>query len=399
MMGVKLYLDFLNKRELIKTEEKLPGFLKKDLDNAKLSKIQKYTAENLNLGIYNYLTSHIIWLIFILSPVFLWWADRVVNLQRGDIISAIIFFGVTGLVFSLIELPFSYHQTFTIESKFGFNTQTLITWLIDLIKTLIVQGIIWGALLCFTIWTINRFELWWLYVWLFLFVFLLGLIRLYPVLIAPLFNKFEPIKDKELVEKISHLMGKEGLKIKGVFEMDASRRTKHTNAYFTGLGKSKRIVLFDSLLKSMTHDEIIGILAHEIGHWKKKHVLKNMLLSQILALIWLYLSSIFIKSFLVYDMFSIPYYHKLYIGLFIISILWEPISFFISPLFLTYSRRYEYEADDYAYNLTQNKPVLKSIFVKLAKDNLANLNPHPWYVKFYYSHPPIVDRINNILEK
>jgi STE24 endopeptidase len=218
------------------------------------------------------------------------------------------------------------------------------------------------------------------------------MIWLYPVLIAPLFNKFEPVRDGALKEDIISLMAKVGLKAKGVFQVDAGKRSKHTNAYFTGLGKTKRIVLFDTLLNSHSADEILSVLAHEAGHWKKKHIMKQLVFTEIASLAVFYIIYLLLGWPLLYETFgfneNLPY-----VGLLLIAALLGPIAFFLAPLGAILMRKFEREADDYCLNLLGTvKPMINAL-KRLAKDNLANLHPHPFYAWFYYSHPPLAERI------
>jgi len=222
--------------------------------------------------------------------------------------------------------------------------------------------------------------------------FELLMIWLYPVLLAPLFNKFEPVADQGLVQRIGNLMQKAGLRAKGVFQMDASKRSKHTNAYFTGLGKSKRIVLFDTLLQSHGADEIEAVLAHEVGHWKKKHILKQLVFMEVLALIGFFILAKLLEWPLMYQTFGFSK-PVLYAGLLLTGALFSPLGYFAQPLGSAFSRKFEREADDYALALIPSGEPLIQAFKRLAADNLANLTPHPVYAWFYYSHPPLVERI------
>jgi STE24 endopeptidase len=236
---------------------------------------------------------------------------------------------------------------------------------------------------------------WWFWAWMGVGAFELAMLWLYPVLIAPLFNKFEPIENQALVESIGVLMEKVGLHVKGVFKMDASKRSKHTNAYFTGIGRNKRIVLFDTLLASHTEEEVLAILAHEVGHWVKKHVLKQIVVLEIISLALFYLVSRILDWPLLYQTFGFaePVF---YVGLFLISALFAPIGFFAHPLESAFMRRFEREADDFALELTRNAEPMQRALKRLATDNLANLTPHPLYAWFYYSHPPLVERIERL---
>jgi STE24 endopeptidase len=224
------------------------------------------------------------------------------------------------------------------------------------------------------------------------------MIWLYPVLIAPLFNKFEPVRDEALKEDIISLMAKVGLKAKGVFQVDAGKRSKHTNAYFTGLGKTKRIVLFDTLLNSHSADEILSVLAHEAGHWKKKHIMKQLVFTEAISLAAFYLVYRLIDWPLLYQTFGFS--ERLpYAGLLLVAALLGPVTFFLTPVGAAVMRIFEREADDYCLNLIGTVKPMVSALKRLAKDNLANLHPHPLYAWFYYSHPPLAERIARLQQE
>jgi len=236
---------------------------------------------------------------------------------------------------------------------------------------------------------------WWFFAWIILSVFELIIMWLYPVLIAPIFNKFEPISNDELKDKIVNLMSKAGLGVKGIFQMDAGIRSKHTNAYFTGLGKTKRIVLFDTLLKSHPNDEILSILAHETGHWIKKHIIKQLILMETLSLVGLFIIAKLLDWNLIYQTFGfegkIPY-----VGLFLVPVLLAPIGYFLSPAGSAISRKYEKEADTVAVSLTGDAGPMISALIRLSAENLSNLVPHKIYSWFNYSHPAPVERIERL---
>jgi STE24 endopeptidase len=235
-------------------------------------------------------------------------------------------------------------------------------------------------------------EYWWFWVWSFLFLFSIFIMYISPYVIEPLFNKFTPIEDEALKERIVGLTEKGGIHTSRILRIDASKRSKHTNAYFTGIGKTKRIVLYDTLLESMSQDEILSVLAHEIGHWKKKHLLKTLAAVEVFSLISLYVSYRLIQSDFLLGLFNISadtIFAKFVILGFIAGIL----SIVLQPIVNFFSRRYERQADRISYELTKDVESMVSALVKLSKENLSNLYPHPLYVALYYSHPPILDRI------
>jgi STE24 endopeptidase len=218
---------------------------------------------------------------------------------------------------------------------------------------------------------------------------------LYPTVIAPIFNKFTPIEDSKLAEEITALSKSEGLAVKGIFQMDAARRSRHTNAYFTGLGKVKRIVLYDTLIAAHKGDEILAILAHEIGHLKRNHIKKQLFITGISSFILLYLASKMILWEGMYRGFGFSVMPA-YAGIFLVAVLWEPIGFFLSPLGMALSRRFEREADHYSFKILKTSEPLVKALKKMARDNLSNLRPHPFYVWVNYSHPPLLERIKSL---
>jgi STE24 endopeptidase len=234
--------------------------------------------------------------------------------------------------------------------------------------------------------------LWWLWAWFIFFLFQALFLIIYPTVIAPWFNEFLPLEDKALEERVRDIMEQGGLSVQGVFKMDAGKRSRHTNAYFTGLGKTKRIVLFDTLLDSHTGEEIVAILAHEVGHWKKKHVLINILFVSAVSFFLFYLASRLLGWPSLYRAFGFD--HPVpYVGLLLVGLLWTAVGQYLGPIASAVSRRFEREADSYAVGLLQQTADLVSALKRLASDNLSNLYPHPLYAWFYYSHPPLSERI------
>ncbi|MBS1125715.1 MAG: Ste24 endopeptidase [Nitrospirae bacterium] len=236
---------------------------------------------------------------------------------------------------------------------------------------------------------------WWLWVWLFFLAFGIFMMYISPYVIEPLFFKFEPVKVEGLEARVRALMEKAGLKVSRVFQVDASRRSRHSNAYFTGIGKVKRIVLFDTLLQQMTQDEVLAVLAHEVGHWKKKHVLKRIVMTEIMALIGIVAGFRLLQGSWLSDLLRLgnaSFFAKVVILGFLASI----VTFPLTPLFSYLSRRDERESDQFARELTGDPGAMASALVKLSKENLSNLHPHPLYAAFYYSHPPVVERIREL---
>jgi STE24 endopeptidase len=362
------------------------------IDEATLAKMVDYTYDNSRLETKENLVEDFLELVilFLLLPVLV---GKLFGLQWHLIWQALIFFGVLSLIGGVVGIPFDIYHTFVLEKKYGFSTITWRLWLTDLIKSVIISVVLMGFLLsAFMAFIIYLPKSWWFWAWVFFTMFEILLMWLYPVLIAPLFNKYEPIKDEELKEKITLLLAKVGLKAKGIFQVDEGKRSKHTNAYFTGIGKTKRIVLYDTLLDSHSHEEILAVLAHEIGHWKKKHILKQLIFMIVLSLVGLYFVYLVVNWPPLYGAFGLKY-TPVYAGLLLVSIYLSCIGFFFSPIGAIISRRYEREADKMAHELVGTSEPMINALKRLAKDNLSNLHPHPLYVWFYYSHPPLIARI------
>lgn len=370
----------------------IPPVFQGMVDEATLAKMVDYTYDNSRLASKENLTDDILELaiLFLLMPVLV---EKITGLQLHIIWQALIFFGTLALIGGVIGIPFDVYHTFILEKKYGFSTITWKLWLTDLIKSVIISVILMGFLLAaFMAFIVYLSKSWWFWAWVFFTAFEILLLWLYPVVIAPLFNKYEPIKDEELKEKITLLLAKVGLKAKGIFQVDEGKRSKHTNAYFTGIGKTKRIVLFDTLLASHTHEEILAVLAHEIGHWKKKHILKTLVFMIVASFVGFFFIYHIVNWLPLYRAFGLKQ-SPVYAGLLLISVYLSCIGFFFSPLGAFISRRHEREADKMAHELTGTSEPLISALKRLAKDNLSNLHPHPLYVWFYYSHPPLIKRI------
>ena len=303
---------------------------------------------------------------------------------------------------ALIELPVSLYQTFVIEERFGFNKMTLRLWLGDLLKSTLVSFVIGVPLAALVLWLMQATgSLWWLWTWALWMGFSLLMLVIYPTVIAPLFNKFQPLQDESLTERVTQLMARCGFAAKGLFVMDGSRRSAHANAYFTGFGAAKRVVFFDTLLEQLTPPEVEAVLAHELGHFKHKHIVKRIaglfaaslagfaLLGWLAQQPWFY-AGLGVAPNLPPAMGGAVPNHALALLLFMLAV--PLFTFFLSPLMAQLSRKHEFEADAYAARQA-NAQDLSNALVKLYKDNASTLTPDPLYVRFYYSHPPASERI------
>lgn len=394
--GIQWLLHFLNQFHLKRNQANVPEDFRDLIDIEKFRKISTYTIESEYCQRIHTSFNQVIILILLISGILPWWVDIINGLGFNNIINGLIFFGSLGILSTLIRIPFGLYENFSIEARYGFNVMPLKLWFIDLLKGVVISFIL-GGLILFILFTLieKGGKLWWLFSWIITGIFELLLLWLFPVVIAPLFNKFEPIHDQEVSEKIRDLMERGGLRSGGVFKMDEAKRSKHTNAYFTGIGKTKRIVLFDTLLASHPLEEILAILAHEIGHWKKRHILKQIVFLEAIAFVLFWLAQKFLNWHLPYLTFGFKG-QIFYVGLFIYGIFLSLIGFFIQPLESAIMRRFEIEADKTSLDLMGSvKPLINGL-KRLARDNLENLNPHPLYVWYYYSHPPFHERISRL---
>ena len=300
------------------------------------------------------------------------------------------------LVSGVLDLPFEAYATFGVEQRFGFNRMTLGMWVVDLVKGAVVGLVVGLPLIALVLWLMGMAgSLWWLWAWGAWMAFNLLLLVVYPTVIAPLFNKFEPLKDEALSVRVQALMQRCGFAAKGLFVMDGSRRSAHANAYFTGLGAAKRVVFYDTLLSRLTAGEVEAVLAHELGHFKHRHVLKRIVSVFAFSLVglallgWLSGQSAFYEGLGVRPQLLAP---NDGLALLLFMTVLPQFTYFISPLMAYFSRRHEFEADAYASAQASSED-LASALLKLHEDNASTLTPDPVYVRFYYSHPPASERL------
>ena len=304
---------------------------------------------------------------------------------------------------ALIELPVSLYQTFVIEERFGFNKMTLRLWLGDLLKSTLVSFVIGVPLAALVLWLMQATgSLWWLWTWALWMGFSLLMLVIYPTVIAPLFNKFQPLQDESLTERVTQLMARCGFAAKGLFVMDGSRRSAHANAYFTGFGAAKRVVFYDTLLRQLAPGEVEAVLAHELGHFKHRHIVQRVVMMFALSLagfallgwlstqVWFY-TGLGVRPNISLDP-AVAAAPNDALALLLFMLVVPVFTFFISPLFSQQSRRHEFQADAYAVAQASGAD-LSSALLKLYEDNASTLTPDPVYVKFYYSHPPATERL------
>jgi STE24 endopeptidase len=396
VQGIEYWLKFLNLRHMKRYGMKVPPGFEGYIDEPTLKKTISYTIESSTLAFIESLLGVVALLIFLFGGLLNIYNSWISSLGIPFVPAGVLFFLLLGYASSALSIPFSLYDTFRIENKYGFNTMTLKLWIVDLLKSLVLSTLLMGAVLAGGLWIVQKSpEYWWLFAWGFILVVSLFMMYLSPYVIEPLFNKFSPLKVEGLEERIRELMKKAGIRVSRVFTMDASKRSRHSNAYFSGIGRVKRIVLFDTLLQMATQEEVLGVLAHEAGHWKKKHVFKMIAVVEILSLAGMYVSFRLLQTGFIGSLFDIrnaTFFAKLVVLGFLFGI----VSFPFTPLFSYLSRRHEDEADRFAVGLTSDPEGLATSLIKLSRENLSNLHPHPLYAKIYYSHPPVVERIRKI---
>ena len=312
--------------------------------------------------------------------------------ELHPLLTGLLYLGFLGLARAILSLPFAVYSTFVIEERFGFNRTSARTFVFDLLKGLALAVVIGGPVLALVLTFFEHLgSSAWLVCWLAFTVFTVVLQMIFPVWILPLFLKFTPLGDGELRENLSAYARKVGFTLQGIFVIDGSRRSSRTNAFFTGLGRNKRIALFDTLIDKHTVPEMIAVLAHEVGHYKKKHIVKGMLLSVVHSGVMFYLLSIFLSHPGLFDAFDMEQ-ASVYSGLVFFGLLYAPVELLLL-LFVNYqSRKHEFEADRFAVETLEEPAAMATALEKLAADNLSNLTPHPFYVFLNYSHPPVLER-------
>ena len=394
--GIQLLLSRLNISYLGRHGVTVPEVIQDAVDKERLRRISAYNVDSEHFHMVCTLAEQGLFLVILLSGFLPWLVEIINQWNDGLILGGLVFFALLSISANLLRIPFSLYHTFVIEERYGFNTMTVKTWISDLFKSMALSAILGGLILWVLLTLVVHVgDVWWVWAWMVAGGFEILILWLFPVVIAPLFNKFEPIENEVLEHRIRGLMESIRLQVKGVFRMDASKRSKHTNAYFTGIGRSKRIVLFDTLLASHTEEEVLAVLAHEIGHWKRKHLIKEIMLLEILSFVVFYFASKCLDWSMLYETFGFRT-PIAYVGLFLAGVLIGPVGYFAHPLESAISRKFEREADDFSIDLMKTAEPMCSTLKRLAVDNLANLIPHPLYAWFYYSHPPLVERISRL---
>ena len=386
-------LDWLNNKAISPT---LPPQAKGIYDEEQYAKMLKYEKET---GRFGLLTSTISFLVTfaLLYSGFFGWFDGFIRFTFGShpIYSGLLFFGILGLASDLLTTPFSIYGTFVIEAKYGFNKTTAKTYVLDKIKGWVLGGLIGGLLYAAIVWLYLQFgEQFWIFAWVLIAGFSLIMNMFYASWILPLFNKLSPMEEGSLRDRITQYCAKINYPLTGLFVMDGSKRSTKANAFFSGLGKKKKIVLFDTLIEKLKEEEVEAVLAHEVGHYKKKHIQTSTVISILSTGVTLYIFSLILGNEMISGALGTnqPSFH---ISLIAFGFLFSPISLVTGLLGNVLSRKNEFEADAFAKETSDSK-ALSGALKTLAVDSLSNLTPHKAYVFFYYSHPPLLERLREL---
>lgn len=385
-------LDYLNAKHF---NDPLPEELQDVFDEEEYKKSQRYKKERYKFGFLTATISLLATLLFFFLDGFAYVDSLARSVANNEIIVALVFFGIIMIASDMLSTPFSYYSTFVIEEKYGFNKTTRKTFFLDKLKGWLMGAVIGGIILGAIIWFYQSTgDNFWLYAWGLVTLFTVLMNLFYARFIVPLFNKQTPLEEGALRSQIEKYASKVGFTLDKIFVIDGSKRSTKANAYFSGFGSEKRVTLYDTLINDLDEDEIVAVLAHEVGHYKKKHIIINLFAAIITTGFTLWLLSLFIGNPLLSEALNVsqPSFH---IGLVAFGVLYSPISG-ITGLVMNYlSRKFEYQADNYAKNTFAGKPLISGL-KKLSKNSLSNLTPHPLYVFAHYSHPTLLQRFRNL---
>lgn len=396
----KLWLDGRQTRHVARHRDAVPPAFAQDVMLSAHQRAAAYTLDKLKFGLVSTSVSTAI----LIGWTLLGGLDQLNTVVRDAVLPRwgalpyqLALLGAFALIGNVLEWPLEAWNTFKLEQRHGFNRMTWGMWVGDQVKQMLLTLVLGGPLAALILWIMGAAgPQWWLWAWGAWVSFTLLLMVIFPIFIAPLFNKFTPLEDQALIARVNALMARCGFTAKGFFVMDGSRRSAHANAYFTGLGAAKRVVFFDTLLSKLTHGEVEAVLAHELGHFKHRHVLKRMVMMFVMSLLgfallgWLTQQMFFYTGLGVRPNLSAP---NDAVALLLFMLALPPFMFFVSPVFAYFSRRDEYEADAYACAQSSGQDLSQAL-IKLYKDNSATLTPDPVYVSFYYSHPPALERLS-----
>ena len=389
---VNKMIDFLNAKRF---DDEIPKELKDVYQEEDYKKSQDYKKTNYRFGNISSLVSFSGTLAFFFLDGFEFVDNFARSLSNNTIVVALIFFGIILIVSTILTLPFSYYNRFVIEERFGFNKATKKLFLLDKIKGFFITAVLGGGILSLIIWFYQLTgKNFWLYAWGLVTLFSIFMNMFYSKLIVPLFNKQTPLEDGELKQSITQYANNVGFKIDNIFVIDGSRRSTKANAYFSGFGAQKRVTLYDTLIHDLDEEEIVAVLAHEVGHYKRKHIIFNLISSILMTGLTFFLLSLFINYPILSGALGVNI-HSFHVGFIAFGILYSPISEFLGLMMNSISRAFEYQADNYAKETFRAAPLISSL-KKLSKHSLSNLTPHPIYVFVHYSHPTLLQRVQNL---
>ncbi len=395
---LETYLKIRNLKSIDNNKDSVPPRFKDVVTEEEYKKSILYNTDRIKFQIFTALFGSVVLVIFTIGGLLNYLTQVVMDMTSSNVLGAVLLGLLLIIVEEIISIPISIYSTFVIEERHGFNKTTRKTFVTDIFKGLLISGAISSILYATVIFIIiSAGDLWWIYAFAAVFTLQAIIFFLYPVLIMPLFNKFEPLDDEQFKKPIEKLLEKVDFKSKGLFVMNASLRSTHGNAFFTGFGKNKRIVFFDTLLKTINPDEMEAILGHELGHYKLGHIRKILISSLVFGFLGFYILNEIFKSdnfFIAHGLENLTVYSKFLMFYLVIG----SYTFFTKPITSALSRKREFEADDFSFQFTDGEHMISGL-LKLTKDNASNLTPDPLYSSYYYSHPPIAERVASIENK
>ena len=392
---LETYLKQRNIQSMQRNKNAIPARFIQVVTEEEYKKSINYNTERIRFSIYTAVISVSVLLLFTIGGLLSWLTTVVLGITQSNILGVVLLGLFLVLLNELIDIPLSIYSTFYLEEKYGFNKTTRKTFIQDLLKSFIIQVSFSSALYSVVIIILERFgDNWWIYAFVAVFLFQAIIFYLYPVLILPLFNKLEPITDEKFKEPIEKLLNKINFKARGLFVMDGSLRSSHGNAFFTGFGNNKRIVFYDTLLETITPTEMESILGHELGHYKLGHIRSSLIGSIFFGFFGFYILGQVFKAeqfFINHGLDEITLYSKFLLFYLVIG----SYTFFTRPISSYISRQREFAADDFSIQYTKVESMISGL-LKLSKDNASNLTPDPLYSAYYYSHPPIAERVKSL---
>ena len=395
---LETYLKIRNLKSIDNNKDSVPARFKDVVTEEEYKKSILYNTDRIRFQIFTALFGAVVLVIFTIGGLLNYLTQVVMDITSSNVLGAVLLGLLLIIVEEIISIPISIYSTFVIEERHGFNKTTRKTFVTDIFKGLLISGAISSILYATVIFIIiSAGDLWWIYAFAAVFTLQAIIFFLYPVLIMPLFNKFEPLDDEQFKKPIEKLLEKVDFKSKGLFVMNASLRSTHGNAFFTGFGKNKRIVFFDTLLKTINPDEMEAILGHELGHYKLGHIRKTLISSLVFGFLGFYILNEIFKSdnfFIAHGLENLTVYSKFLMFYLVIG----SYTFFTKPITSALSRKREFEADDFSFQFTDGEHMISGL-LKLTKDNASNLTPDPLYSSYYYSHPPLAERVASIENK